>query len=160
MTQLQTFVRQTHTTGLVWNSAPVRNIFIKINSSYVFQGNTPAGGPKAAAPSAGPSRGAPPPPPPPPAGKPFLLLCNAEFLGLFDDLHKASAPAADKAGRDALFSELNKGSDITKSLKKVTSDMQTHKNPNLRTTVSFNFSPSQHTFSQPFPVLHPLLLDL
>jgi adenylyl cyclase-associated protein len=35
--------------------------------------------------------------------------------------------------RSALFAEINKGADITKSLKKVSSDMQTHKNPNLRT---------------------------
>merc|ERR1711983_562377 len=34
--------------------------------------------------------------------------------------------------RNALFDELNKGDDVTKGLKKVTADMQTHKNPNLR----------------------------
>jgi len=32
-----------------------------------------------------------------------------------------------------LFAEINKGGDVTKGLKKVTSDMQTHKNPTLRT---------------------------
>lgn len=34
--------------------------------------------------------------------------------------------------RNALFEQINKGADITKCLKKVTSEMQTHKNPNLR----------------------------
>jgi adenylyl cyclase-associated protein len=34
--------------------------------------------------------------------------------------------------RNALFAQINQGADITKSLKKVTSDMQTHKNPSLR----------------------------
>jgi adenylyl cyclase-associated protein len=36
--------------------------------------------------------------------------------------------------RAALFAELNKGEDVTRGLKKVTADMQTHKNPNLRST--------------------------
>jgi len=70
----------------------------------------------AGAPAAGP----PPPGPPPP---PAALM--------------AAAPApAKKAGgagdTNALFAELNKGSDITSGLKKVTKDMQTHKNPALR----------------------------
>ena len=64
-----------------------------------------------------PAGGPPPPPPPPPAD-------------LFDDL-KITENAEDKA-RNALFDELNKGDDVTRGLKKVTADMQTHKNPNLR----------------------------
>lgn len=36
--------------------------------------------------------------------------------------------------RAQLFAELNKGDDITKGLKKVTADMQTHKNPTLRSS--------------------------
>ncbi|KAF5283355.1 hypothetical protein FQA39_LY04731 [Lamprigera yunnana] len=35
--------------------------------------------------------------------------------------------------RSALFAQINQGENITKSLKKVTSEMQTHKNPTLRT---------------------------
>jgi hypothetical protein len=35
-----------------------------------------------------------------------------------------------------LFSDLNKGDQVTKGLKKVTADMQTHKNPELRGQVS------------------------
>ena len=62
------------------------------------------------------------------------------YLDLFADLPKASAPSSDKAGRDALFAELNKGEGITSGLKKVTADMQTHKNPNLRSSVSFILS--------------------
>jgi len=61
-------------------------------------------------PSAGPPA-APPPPPPPPAG-------------LLND--------GNNSDRQALFAELNKGEAITSGLKKVTADMQTHKNPNLR----------------------------
>ncbi|XP_006818924.1 adenylyl cyclase-associated protein 1-like [Saccoglossus kowalevskii] len=63
--------------------------------------------------------GPPPPPPPPPA-----------------DFATSSGGAADAADdskiRSALFSDLNKGSDITSGLKKVTPDMQTHKNPALK----------------------------
>jgi adenylyl cyclase-associated protein len=46
----------------------------------------------------------------------------------------AAAPAGGDAGdaRSALFADLNKGSDITKGLKKVSDDMKTHKNPGLR----------------------------
>ncbi|KAK6057306.1 DE Adenylate cyclase associated [Cooperia oncophora] len=39
---------------------------------------------------------------------------------------------ADKGGRDALFAEINKGEAITAGLRRVTADMQTHKNPALR----------------------------
>jgi len=61
-----------------------------------------------------PPAGGPPPPPPPPA---FDL--NMEGLEVSDE-------------RAALFAALNRGDDVTKGLKKVTADMQTHKNPNLR----------------------------
>ncbi|XP_046737682.1 adenylyl cyclase-associated protein 1 isoform X3 [Diprion similis] len=89
LTELQQYVRQHHTTGLVWAKT-----------------GTPA---VPAAP------GAPPPPPP-------------------------SMPVGDVAAdlgedRSALFAQINQGEGITRSkcLKKVTSDMQTHKNPGLRT---------------------------
>ncbi|CAD6189096.1 unnamed protein product [Caenorhabditis auriculariae] len=97
--EMQKFVRQTHTTGLVWNSAP---------------GSVPTQ--KPAAPKSG---GAPPPPPPPP---PADLFANVP----------PPAAGGEKASRDALFAELNKGEAITSGLRKVTSDMQTHKNPSLR----------------------------
>ncbi|KAL2744184.1 adenylyl cyclase-associated protein 1 isoform X1 [Vespula maculifrons] len=80
LTDLQQYVRQHHTTGLVWaksGSAPV---------------------------------GIPPPPPP------SMPLPDVSALNVSDD-------------RSALFAEINQGED----LKKVTSDMQTHKNPSLRT---------------------------
>lgn len=85
LTDLQQYVRQHHTTGLVWAKT----------------GSVPAGIP-------------PPPPPSMPIG----------------DLAPA-APVNDD--RSALFAEINQGEGITKNLKKVTSEMQTHKNPSLRT---------------------------
>lgn len=55
---------------------------------------------------------APAPPPPPP-------------VGFFDDRKGDD-------GRGALFADINKGADITKGLKKIGAEQQTHKNPNLR----------------------------
>lgn len=90
LTELQAYVKQYHTTGLVWSG----------------KGKTSAGAPP------------PPPvgglPPPPPMG---------DFSALEID------PSSD---RSALFAQINQGENITKSLKKVTADMQTHKNPTLR----------------------------
>lgn len=64
------------------------------------------------APAAG-AGGPPPPPPPPPA-----------------DFMNNQIPAEDP--RAALFRDLNKGEDISRGLKKVSSDQMTHKNPALR----------------------------
>lgn len=94
LTELQSFIKQYHTTGIVW-----------------------AGKTKAV------SNGNGNPPPPPPMGN----LPPPPPMPVFDP----SVGAADTE-RNALFAELNKGADITKSLKKVTSEMQTHKNPTLR----------------------------
>ncbi|XP_020810806.1 adenylyl cyclase-associated protein 1 [Drosophila serrata] len=104
LTELQAYIRQYHTTGLVWSG----------------KGAAPAGG----APPPPPPGGMPPPPPP---------------LDL-------SAMKLDSAGddRSALFAQINQGADITKNLKKVTGDMQTHKNPSLRTGPAPFKSPAQY----------------
>uniref|UniRef100_A0A0N5BDI3 Adenylyl cyclase-associated protein n=1 Tax=Strongyloides papillosus TaxID=174720 RepID=A0A0N5BDI3_STREA len=99
---LHKYVRQNHTTGLVWNSAP---------------GNSPNGSMSSPSSSSSKAGGPPPPPPPPPKD-------------LFDDVKKVQPTD----GREALFAEINKGEGITSGLKKVTADMQTHKNPSLRAT--------------------------
>ncbi|KAM3967900.1 adenylyl cyclase-associated protein 1 [Aphomia sociella] len=86
LSELQAYVKQYHTTGLVWS---------------------------------GKGAGAPPPPPggmPPPPP----VLPEADFSNLAID------------DRSALFAQINQGEAITGSLRKVTSDMQTHKNPQLR----------------------------
>ncbi|CAH1961938.1 unnamed protein product [Acanthoscelides obtectus] len=69
----------------------------------------------------GVAKGSIPPPPPgcPPPPPPVI-----DF-----NIGGAGDGAVD---RSALFAEINKGQDITKGLKKVTDDMQTHKNPTLR----------------------------
>ncbi|KAH8240955.1 hypothetical protein KR026_008822 [Drosophila bipectinata] len=104
LTELQAYIRQYHTTGLVWSG----------------KGAAPAGG----APPPPPPGGLPPPPPP--------LDLNALKL--------------DSAGddRSALFAQINQGADITKNLKKVTGDMQTHKNPSLRSGPAPFKAPAQY----------------
>ncbi|XP_055321729.1 adenylyl cyclase-associated protein 1 [Sitodiplosis mosellana] len=92
LTELQKYIKQHHTTGLVWSGI--------------------------SAPPSGPAGGAPPPPPPP-------------VLPPVGDLSLGAGGEDD--GRSALFAQINQGEDITKSLKRVTADMQTHKNPGLRT---------------------------
>ncbi|XP_075153743.1 adenylyl cyclase-associated protein 1 isoform X2 [Haematobia irritans] len=95
LTELQQFIKQYHTTGLVWSG----------------KGSAPAGG---AVPPPPPMGACPPPPPPP------------TF-----DLANMGLDGGDE--RSALFAEINQGENITRNLKKVTADMQTHKNPTLRT---------------------------
>ncbi|XP_022199975.1 adenylyl cyclase-associated protein 1 isoform X2 [Nilaparvata lugens] len=90
LTELQKFVKQHHTTGLVWS------------------GKSGGGIPP-------PPPGCPPPPPP--------VMPPMADLTIEDAAND----------RSALFAQINQGENITKSLKKVTSEMQTHKNPNLRT---------------------------
>ncbi|XP_050077282.1 adenylyl cyclase-associated protein 2 isoform X1 [Anopheles maculipalpis] len=95
LTELQQYIKQHHTTGLVWSGKEKPTV----------------GG--ASVPPPPPPGGLPPPPPMMPLG----------------DL-SAGAGAGDD--RSALFAQINQGADITKGLKKVTADMQTHKNPGLR----------------------------
>ncbi|KPJ08725.1 Adenylyl cyclase-associated protein 2 [Papilio machaon] len=87
LSDLQAYVKQHHTTGLVWS---------------------------------GTGAGAPPPPPPGGMPPPPPVLPEADFANLSVD------------DRSALFAEINQGEGITSSLRKVTADMQTHKNPTLR----------------------------
>lgn len=67
-----------------------------------------------------PSAGGPPPPPPPPGPPPVLQI---------NEVKPDNTP---KGGLGAVFSELNKGSDVTKGLRKVDKSEMTHKNPALR----------------------------
>lgn len=89
LSDLQQYIKQHHTTGLIWSGKTAPKV------------------------SAG---GAPPPPPPP-------------VLPPIGDL---SMGAVGDDGRSALFAQINQGEDITKGLKRVTADMQTHKNTTLR----------------------------
>lgn len=89
---LQTYIRQVHTTGLVWNARGVE-----------FKQNQTA--PTSAPPPPPPMGGMPLPPPPPPAGGATGMQVDG-----------------DANARAALLRELNQGTDITKNLKKVNKD--------------------------------------
>ncbi|XP_053619513.1 adenylyl cyclase-associated protein 1 isoform X2 [Plodia interpunctella] len=107
LSDLQAYVKQYHTTGLVWS---------------------------------GKGAGAPPPPPPGGLPPPPPLLPEADFSNLSID------------DRSALFAEINQGEGITSSLRKVTSDMQTHKNPQLRQgPAPFKAAPASRGATKPLP---------
>uniref|UniRef100_A0A183BRL3 CAP_N domain-containing protein n=1 Tax=Globodera pallida TaxID=36090 RepID=A0A183BRL3_GLOPA len=97
---LQTYIKQWHTTGVVWNSAPGAQ-----PSNAQSGKSTPK------------KDGSPPPSLPPPE----------------DLFAPSSGGGGEGSDRQALFNAINKaGVQITTGLKKLTSDMQTHKNLTLR----------------------------
>ncbi|KAH0548716.1 hypothetical protein KQX54_001646 [Cotesia glomerata] len=116
LSELQKYIRQHHTTGLVWSKTG------SVSSSAAAAPPPPPGG-------------MPPPPPCMPVG----------------DI-SASAGGDD---RSALFAQINRGEDITKSLKKVTSDMQTHKNSSLRTGPAPFKAPVHNNSSSPMKSVPP-----
>uniref|UniRef100_A0A672J2T8 Adenylyl cyclase-associated protein n=1 Tax=Salarias fasciatus TaxID=181472 RepID=A0A672J2T8_SALFA len=121
-TEMQSFIKQHHTTGLEWSkSGPIA-------PASLF--NQP---PAQSAPCP------PPPPPPPPPGPPPAFS---------DDGSKPQADSA-AAQHSALFAQLNQGMDITKGLKHVADDQKTHKNPNLRSSKTKSKSKNPKPASSP-----------
>lgn len=104
LTELQGYIKKSHTTGLSWNPKGK-------DAASVAGSSAPAPPP--------PAGGAPPPPPPPGPPPPPEAVSGGSSGG-------------GESGRANLLAELNKGAAITSGLKKVSSDQQTHKNPNLR----------------------------
>ena len=105
LTTLQAYIKEYHTTGLSWNAQ---------GGDAMAVGRSGSSTPSAGGPPPPPPAGVPPPPPPPPAPTP-------EIAGDSRDDAKAE-----------LFASLNRGTEITKGLRKVTDDMKTYKNPKLR----------------------------
>lgn len=108
---LTEYVKQYFPNGIPWNpqGQSAADIAKAISTSGAAAPPPPA--PPAAA------GGAPPPPPP---GPPPVLQI------------KEQAPAKADSGLGAVFGEINKGSDVTKGLRKVDKSQMTHKNPSLR----------------------------
>jgi len=100
--------------------------YIKNNhrTGLTFSGTGDA---KTAAAAAAPPAGGKAPPP-----MPKGLLINQDAPAKASGGGDAGKAGDDGAVRAGLFSELNRGGDVTKGLKKVTKDMQTHKNAALR----------------------------
>ncbi|KAI9639930.1 suppressor of rasval19 [Ciborinia camelliae] len=113
---LSEYVKDNFPNGIPWNP---KGLDLEAASKDVDQ---KASSPPAPHPNA-PTGGAAPPPPPPPPPPP-----------VFDDIPSKPAPkqADASAGLGAVFSELNKGADVTKGLRKVNAEQMTHKNPSLR----------------------------
>ncbi|KAF1912994.1 adenylate cyclase associated N terminal-domain-containing protein [Ampelomyces quisqualis] len=112
------YAKKHHPGGVAWNATGIdaKEAAKQISSTGSSSSAVP---PPPPMPAGGISQasGIPPPPPgmPPPPG---------------------SAPAPKKAAPDmnAVFDDLNRGSDVTKGLKKVDPNQMTHKNPSLRAT--------------------------
>lgn len=113
------YIKQHHASGVTWNprGEPADEVAKSLDSSKPAQQP-----PATSAPSTG---GAPPPPPPPPPPGPAPILdIQVQPAG--------PSPAAPAGGFGAVFSELNRGEDVTKGLRKVDRSEMTHKNPSLR----------------------------
>ncbi|KAF7256426.1 hypothetical protein EG68_06826 [Paragonimus skrjabini miyazakii] len=54
------------------------------------------------------------------------------LMSVWTHLHDYQESSDDPNGRGALFAQLNRGENVTAGLRKVTDDMKTHKNPELR----------------------------
>ncbi|KAF2962836.1 hypothetical protein GQX73_g10729 [Xylaria multiplex] len=109
---LTEYVKQYFPNGNSWN--PQGQSAAEVAKAISTSG---AAAPPPAPPAAG---GAPPPPPPPPPGPAPVLQIKEE------------APSKADTGLGAVFGEINKGSDVTKGLRKVDKSQMTHKNPSLR----------------------------
>ncbi|ROT39438.1 adenylyl cyclase-associated protein [Sodiomyces alkalinus F11] len=110
--RLADYVKQHFHNGIPWNpkGRPAGEVMKSLSETTEV------------APSAHTSQpGGLPPPPPPPGPAPVL-----------DIQDEATASSRPKAGLDAVFSELNKGDQVTKGLRKVDKSEMTHKNPSLR----------------------------
>jgi adenylyl cyclase-associated protein len=106
---LTEYVKDTFPSGIIWNA---KGVALPEAIKAATQKSTPA-----------PSVGGPPPPPPPGPPPPPMR---------FDDAPKVVAPSSSNSALGAVFDDLNKGSDVTKGLRKVNADQMTHKNPSLR----------------------------
>ncbi|KAI0393841.1 adenylyl cyclase-associated protein [Xylariaceae sp. FL0594] len=105
---LTEYVKQYFPHGIPWNAKGQSAADVAKSISAPPAPSPPAAG------------GAPPPPPPPPGPPPVLQI------------KEAGSPSEKESGLGAVFGEINKGSDVTKGLRKVDKSQMTHKNPALR----------------------------
>jgi adenylyl cyclase-associated protein len=121
LSELQKYVRKHFPQGLKWNTEglPAESFIGTSSPSLVVSlaPNEPAIVPPAPTASSG---GVPPPPPPPPPPPEFLMDS------------KSPSEKSSQSDMGAVFSQLNQGEGITKSLKHVDKSQMTHKNPALR----------------------------
>lgn len=121
---LADYTKEYFTNGVPWNpkGKPAAEAAKEVAASSAGASSSSAPPPP---PPPGPSAGgAPPPPPPPPPGPPPVLQIKEESA--------QSNGAGAGTAHGAVFSEINKGADVTKGLRKVDKSQMTHKNPALR----------------------------
>lgn len=119
---LAEYVKDHYPRGLTWNNANGIDAMEAFGQVRSHADTTPTPGPAAGSPPPPPPlpnmellAGGPPAPPPPPPGAP-------------------PAPKGNPGDMTAVFEQLNQGSAITSTLRKVDKSEMTHKNPNLRST--------------------------
>ena len=126
---LAEYTKEYFNTGIPWNpkGKPAAEAAKEVAAAASATTSTsapppPPPPPPSGAPSAG---GAPPPPPPPPPGPPPVLQIKEEPA-------QSNGGASAGTAHGAVFSEINRGADVTKGLRKVDKSQMTHKNPALR----------------------------
>ncbi|CAK7565479.1 MAG: suppressor of rasval19 [Sporothrix epigloea] len=119
---LAEYTKEYFNNGILWNpkGKPAVEVAKEIASASP---STPTPPPPPGPPSAGGAPPPPPPPPPPPGPPPVLQI---------KDESTASASSSASTAHGAVFSEINRGADVTKGLRKVDKSQMTHKNPSLR----------------------------
>ncbi|XP_035537837.1 adenylyl cyclase-associated protein 2 [Morone saxatilis] len=149
-TEVQSFIKQHHTTGLVWSKSVSTTCICSFIKHFIIITCTPTCKNVKCALSAiiQPRFLNPPPPPGPPP--------------VFTDDDSQPQAGGASAPHSALFAQLNQGMDITKGLKHVSEDKKTHKNPNLRSQGTPTKTKSPGTAKSPKAAVQkrPPLLEL
>ncbi|OAA68535.1 adenylyl cyclase-associated protein [Niveomyces insectorum RCEF 264] len=117
---LADYVKQYFANGVPWNpnGKPAQEVAKEVAASSSTAAPPPPPPPSSA------GGAPPPPPPPPPPGPPPVLQIKEEG--------SPAASAQTSSAHGAVFSEINKGEEVTKGLRKVDKSQMTHKNPALR----------------------------
>lgn len=124
--ELAEYTKEYFNNGIPWNpkGKPAQEVSKEVAAATGgASSSAPAPPPP---PPPGPPAAAGGPPPPPPPGPPPVLQIKEETA------QSNGKPAG--TAHDAVFSEINRGADVTKGLRKVDKSQMTHKNPALRTS--------------------------
>ncbi|KAF3985528.1 hypothetical protein FT663_05021 [Candidozyma haemuli var. vulneris] len=108
---LRLYVKEHHFSGVAWNP---QGSSLEESLAAAVAGATNKSSPA--------SSGSAPPPPPPPAPP----------ANIYEDSSSKPKDTSSSGGMKAVFSDLNKGENVTSGLKKVEKSQMTHKNPALR----------------------------
>ncbi|TIA98058.1 hypothetical protein E3P94_00612 [Wallemia ichthyophaga] len=122
--ELRVYVHKHHTTGLSWNE----------KDGVAYEEYVSGEGGDKSSDATPTNNSTPPPAPAPPAPAPPAPPAPTST---------STHPQSPQQGPEAVFAQLNKGSDITKGLRKVDTEQMTHKNPSLRDAGSTESTPKK-----------------